>query len=195
MKSFETFALIAVLLVAAGCDKSKERSAATVATDTAVARDTTEQAHPTDREMAHILQTSNAVILRLASLAKARIETGPVRAFADTLIANHTAFNLRAQRTFLAINTVPLDSDESKSLVAHGDSARGDLEGRAGTVFERRFVELQHTIHQRLVERSDSVFLVNARDPFLKELLQEYRGMVRNHLEVLLALEHTAFRN
>ena len=187
--------VIPALFFAAGCEKSAERNAATVATDTTVARDTTEQPHPTDREMAHILQTSNAVILRLASVAKARIEAGAVRAFADSLIANHSAYSLRSQRTFLAINTVPLDNDESKLMVWQADSARRELEARSGTAFERGFVEIQQAMHQRVVERSDSVFLVNARDPFLKELLQEYRAMVRTHLDVLEALEHTALRD
>jgi putative membrane protein len=182
MKPFETFAFgCALACIGLGCEKTGERSAATVVADTAVAAPATEQA-PTDREIAHVLQTSNAVILREASLAKSRLGSGPGRALADSLIASHTAYNLRAQRTFLAINTVPLDNAHSDSLVTRGAEARRRLESASAADFERAYIADVADVHQRLIQLVDRVLMANTHDPFLKELLQEYRVMIERHL-------------
>ena len=185
-----TFTLgCAFVCLVLGCEKSDDRSAATVVPDTTAAAATTAEQSPTDREIAHILQTSNAVILRQASLAKSRLQSGAGRTLADSLIAAHTAYNLRAQRTFLAINTVPEDNDHSERLVTRGAEARQRLEGSSEADFERAYVGDVVTVHQDLIDLVDQILLANARDPFLKELLQEYRVMIERHLDSVRSVE------
>src|SRR5687768_10060369 len=133
-----TFAC-ALTCMALGCEKTGDRNAATVVADTTVAAATADTP-PTDREIAHILQTSNAVILRQASLAKTRLQRGAGRALADSLIADHTAYNLRAQRTFLAINTVPEEHAHSELMVLRTAETRRLLEGSSDADFERAYI-------------------------------------------------------
>lgn len=184
MKPVKLFALMILpAVLTAGCEDTKNGSQAAADQDTAVARAPIAEEAPTDREIAHILQTSNAVILRHASLAKSRLQSGAVRAFADTILANHTAYNLRAQRTFLAINTVPLDNEHSELMVAGAADSRAALEAKAGADFERAYVDTEVTLHQQVIDLLDDVLLVHARDPILQELLQEYRLMMGSHLD------------
>ena len=190
MKPLETFTLAcAFACLALGCEKTEDRSAATVVRDTTAAAPVTAVQPPTDREIAHILQTSNAVILRQASLAKSRLQRGAGRALADSLIADHTAYNLRAQRTFLAINTVPEDNEHSEMLATRGAEARRRLEGNAEADFERSYIADVVTVHQQLIDLVDQILIANARDPFLKELLQEYRVMIERHLASARSVE------
>ena len=174
-----TFAC-AITCLALGCEKTGDRNAATVVRDTTVAAATAEEP-PTDREIAHILQTSNAVVLRQASLAKTRLQRGAGRALADSLIADHTAYNLRAQRTFLAINTVPKEHEHSELMVTRAAEARRRLEGSSDADFERAYVADVATVHEELIDLLDRVLIAHARDPFLRELLQEYRVMIERH--------------
>jgi predicted outer membrane protein len=58
--------------------------------------------------------------------------------------------------------------------------------------FERAYAEKQVIVHQRLLDLLDKDLLANARDPFLKELLQEYRVMIEEHLDAARSLQGTA---
>lgn len=186
MKPVKLFALMLLPVVSiAGCQEAKNGSQATADADTAVARAPIAEEPPTDREIAHILQTSNAVILRQASLAKSKLQSGPVRELADTIIADHTAYNLRAQRTFLAINTVPLDNEHSKLMVSGSEDSRAMLEPKSGADFEQAYVDVEVTMHQQVVDLLDDVLLVHASNPFLQELLQEYRLLMASHLDAV----------
>jgi putative membrane protein len=176
-----TFAC-ALTCIALGCERTGDRDAATVVGDTTVAAEAADTP-PTDREIAHILQTSNAVILRQSSLAKTRLQHGAGRALADSLIADHTAYNLRAQRTFLAINTVPEEHAHSELMVSRAAETRALLEGSSDADFERAYIADVLTVHQELIDLVDRVLVANARDPFLRELLQEYRAMIERHLD------------
>lgn len=173
--------LLPLLLMAIGCEKTADRPATPPTPDSAVVADSAD-AGPTDREIAHALQTSNAVILRTASLAKGRLPAGPVRTFADTIIAHHSAYNLRVMRTFLAINMVPKESALSDDIIAHSNTARTALEAKRGAEFERGVVELEIAFHERMAALLDDALIETARDPRLQELLKTYRPMMTDHI-------------
>lgn len=173
--------LLLMALMAVGCEKTADRPATPPQPDSAVIADSADTG-PTDREIAHALQTSNAVILRTASLAKSRLSTGSVRAFADTIIAHHSTYNLRVMRTFLAINMVPKESALSDDINEHSDAGRTALETKSAAEFERGVVELEIAFHERMAALLDDALIETARDPRLQELLKTYRPMMTEHI-------------
>lgn len=176
-----------ILLMALACEQNADRPATPPRADSTVAAEAADTG-PTDREIAHALQTSNAVILRTASLARGRLSSGPARAYADTLIAHHTAYNLRVMRTFLAINMVPKESSLSDEMTAHSDSARTLLESMHGAAFERGVLESEIAFHERMAALLDQELIAAARDPRLQELLKTYRPMLAEHVALARAI-------
>ena len=186
MKAHYSFVwLFSAVIAVSACDRGDDAAGEPARANPVV--ETPPDAPLTDRENSHVLQTSNAVILRTASRARSGL-SGEALAFADTLIAHHSAYNLQAMRTFLAINMVPLDNEFSERLSAAADSARSSIESQAGPALERAFIDSEIMLHTRMAELIDTTLLPHAQDPRLKELLQRYREMLKNHLELARAI-------
>ncbi|MGQ0813923.1 MAG: DUF4142 domain-containing protein [Gemmatimonadota bacterium] len=174
--------LLLMLLAGPGCDET-ERAAQPSGDDTTVARAPLVEAPPSDPDIAHILQTFNAITLRRATLATSRSQSAAVRAFADSITAGHAALNARTMGWLHALNLVPVDNSHSRILNSSSDDARSDLEQKIGADFDRSYVDHEVTFHQRMLELLDASLLPNANNVGLRNELQHARPALAAHLE------------
>src|ERR1041384_6626107 len=87
---------------------------------------------PNDAQIAQIVLTADTVDVDYGNLAVKRTKNAEVKAFAETMIRDHTAVNDKAAALAKKVNLTPEASDTSKSLKSDGDKMLAKLKGRHG---------------------------------------------------------------
>lgn len=136
----------------------------------------------TDPEVAHVAVTANAIDVELAELARSRAQVEEVRAFARTMISDHTAVNGRAAALAAELGVTPLDNDVSRSLRSEAGAVRERLEGLDGSDFDVAYMEREVAYHQAVLDAIDALLIPSAQNPRLKALLGEVRPAIAAHL-------------
>ncbi|MGQ0563338.1 MAG: DUF4142 domain-containing protein [Gemmatimonadota bacterium] len=170
----------AILLLACGPDGDRNGAARN---DTTVRLAPVAENPPADPEIAHILQTSNAIALRRATLAQKNPHDAAVRSLADSISAQHSALNTNTIRLLHAINLVPVNNQHSRIMDSDADAAQRELGAQSGREFDRTYVDHVVTFHQRMLDLLDDVLLPTARNPQLRDELQRSRALIARHLE------------
>ncbi len=137
---------------------------------------------PSDAVIAHIAVTANAIDVSMAKLALERAGSKQVRAFASTMVSDHTAVNKRAAALAAKLKLTPEDNATSRSLQSGAAEARKKLEGLKGAAFDRAYMEREVSYHQAVLDALDKTLIPNADNAELKELLQDARTAVAAHL-------------
>lgn len=169
-----------IALLAASCDRidRSDRPAGEVPVERAVALEPA-----SDPEIAHLLQTASALTMRRATLARGRAENPEVRAFADTLAAAHSQFDAVTIRLLLATNTVPVNGERSKSLVANANEIYRELNQKSGAAFDVAYVDHELAFHEQFLALMDSALLPVVRGADLRAEVERARPMFAAHLE------------
>src|SRR5690606_25913591 len=76
----------------------------------------------TDPQIAHVAVTANAIDAELAGLVESRTTEEGVRAFARTMINDHTAVNEQAAALARRLGVTPEDNAVSQSLRSDADA-------------------------------------------------------------------------
>jgi putative membrane protein len=181
-------ALGAIAVIAAGCEKidrsGQPQSAVPVDDSTAAAA-----AAATDPEIAYLLQTSGAIVMRRATLAKGRAESAAVRAFADSESTAHGEFDAQTIRLLHATGTIPVNGELSKALNAAANETYRELNQRNGAAFDSAYVASEVAFHESLLALMDTALLPVVRSPDLRAELERARPMLNTHLARARGLE------
>jgi len=100
-------------------------------------------APPNDAQIAQIVLTADTVDVDYGKLAVKKTKNAEVKAFAETMIRDHTAVNDKAAALAKKINLTPEASDTSKSLKSDGDKMMAKLKGMHGAEFDKAYAELK----------------------------------------------------
>jgi putative membrane protein len=149
-------------------------------------------AAPTDPEIAHVLQTAGAIIQRRATLARGRAKSTAVRAFADSVVLQHSMFNAQTIRLLHASNLVPFDSERSQALNRDANDIFRELNQKDGSVFDVAYLDQEVAFHQKLLALMDSDLLPAVQSPDLRAEVERARPMLNAHLESARALQLSA---
>ena len=125
-----------------------------------------------DLEIAHIAYTAGAIDIRYAHLALALSEDPDVRAFAETMIRDHTAVNEKALQLIEMLNVTPQDNPVSQELNANAAAIRSELVQLEGNAFDRRYAENELAYHQFVNNAVETQFIPSVQTPELKALLE-----------------------
>lgn len=136
-----------------------------------------------DPQIAHIAVTANAIDVELAELAQSRTTSAEVRAFARTMITDHTAVNEQAAALAQRLGVTPEDNDVSRSLMDGAAEARRSLEGLQGAAFDRAYMDREVAYHQAVLDALDKVLIPGASNAELRGLLEQVRPAVAAHLD------------
>jgi putative membrane protein len=182
---------VLITLVAGGCEKidRSDQPEGAVPVETASA-----PAPPTDPEIAHLLQTSSAIVMRRASLAKGRAESTAVRAFADSLVNAHSLFDAQTIRLLHAVAMIPVNGERSQALNAGANDVYRELNRMTGAAFDVAYVDQELAFHESLLAQLDTALLPVVRSPDLRAELERARPMLAAHLASARGLEHPAAR-
>ena len=114
---------------------------ATLAVFTTVHAQTSDAAAaPNDAQIAMIAVVADTVDIDAGKMAEKKAANKEVKAFAATMVRDHTAVNKKATALAKKLGVTPEESATSKSLKADGDKEMAKLEGMSGAEFDKAYV-------------------------------------------------------
>jgi len=126
-----------------------------------------------DLEIAHTAYTAGAIDIRYAHLALAISENADVRAFAETMIRDHSAVNDAALTLVEQLDVTPQDNDLSRALLDGAATRLAELRRLDGRAFDCAYAENELGYHQLVNRTVEHDFIPNATVPELRSLLAE----------------------
>jgi putative membrane protein len=158
-------------------------TSAVLAVFTTAHAQTSEAAPPNDAQIAQIVLTADTVDVDYGKLAVKKTKNAEVKAFAETMIRDHTAVNDKAAALAKKISLTPEASATSKSLKADGDKMLAKLKGMSGAEFDKTYVDNEVSYHESVIGALDQTLMPNAKNAELKSLLETGRPIFTSHLE------------
>jgi putative membrane protein len=158
-------------------------TSAVLAVFTTAHAQTSEAAPPNDAQIAQIVLTADTVDVDYGKLAVKKTKNAEVKAFAETMIRDHTAVNDKAAALDKKISLTPEASATSKSLKADGDKMLAKLTGMSGAEFDKAYVDNEVSYHESVIGALDQTLMPNAKNAELKSLLETGRPIFTSHLE------------
>jgi putative membrane protein len=136
-----------------------------------------------DAEVAHVAVTANAIDVDLAKLALERGRSDEVKAFARTMVEDHTGVNEQAAALAKKLGVTPLPNDVSKSLQQGADAAREKLSHLSGTAFDQAYIAREVEYHQAVLNAIDDLLVPTTENAELQALIRTVRPAIAAHLE------------
>jgi putative membrane protein len=137
----------------------------------------------TDAEIAAIVVIANSADVENGELALTRAENPAVKAFARTMVTDHTAVNRQAAELVAMLGVTPAPSEASRSLAAATTAQRQSLAEKSGAAFDRAYIANEVAYHTTVLETLDGVLIPQAENGELKALLVAVRPAFVAHLE------------
>lgn len=172
MRSWTSSSFLLALVAAAAC-----------ATSPPAATMSAPGAGPTDAQIAAIVGAANTVDIEAGELAKSKSTNATVKAFAERMVADHTAVNQQATALVTKLGVTPEESDTSRALKQGGDANLQKLRGLEGAAFDRAYAENEVTYHEAVIQAVDTALIPHAQNAELSALLKAVRPALVAHLE------------
>ncbi len=134
-------------------------------------------------EIAAIMTAANEGEIAQGQAASGRATNADVRAFAQMMVADHTAALNAARDTFNRAGVNPTDNNITATLRANSQTTITNLNTYSGAAFDRTYMQTQVDLHSWLLNALDTALIPSAVTPELRTLLQTQRGSVATHLE------------
>jgi len=116
------------------------------------------------------------------NLAVKKTKNAKVKAFAETMICDHTSVNNQATSLAKKLGITPEASDTSRSLESEGDKKMAKLKAMHGAEFDKAYIDNEVAYRQSVIGALDKVLLPNAKNAELKNLLESGRPIFTSHL-------------
>jgi putative membrane protein len=136
-----------------------------------------------DAQIASIVVTANQVDIDAGTLAKATSTNPQVKAFAQTMITDHSGVNKQATALVTKLKVTPEDNDTSRSLKAGGEKNVATLKTLKGADFDKAYIDHEVAYHQQVLDALDKTLVPSAQNAELKALLVKVRPAFVAHLE------------
>ena len=158
-------------------------SAALAVFTTAHAQTSDAAAAPNDAQVAMIAVVADTVDVDTGRMAAKMATNKEVKAFAETMVRDHTAVNAKATALAKKLGVTPEASETSKSLKSSGDKEMAKLEGMSGAEFDKAYVDNEVGYHEAVIGVLDKTLIPNTKNAELKSLLESARPIFTSHLE------------
>ena len=137
---------------------------------------------PTDAQIAIIAVTADTVDIDAGKIAVEKTSNRSVKEFAETMVRDHTAVNVRATALAKKLGVTPQESDISKSLKADRDKKIAELKAMAGAEFDKAYIDNEVSYHEAVLRVLDKTLIPNTRNAELRKLLESARPIFVSHL-------------
>jgi putative membrane protein len=134
-----------------------------------------------DLEMAHVAVTASDIDIAYAHLALAFSENEAIRAFAETMIRDHSAVNAQVVALAKRLNVQAQDNALSQQLLAESQRIKDELSRLRGAAFDRRYAENELHYHQTVNGVVADAFIPNVENPDVKAAFQQALAIFREH--------------
>ena len=136
---------------------------------------------PTDPQIAHIAYTAGNLDIAAAKQALARSHNKTVRGFAQQMIRDHQAVNVKALALVKKLHVTPEANPTSAGLTKQADATRARLAHLRGAAFDRAYVNNEVAYHKTVNGALESTLIPNSKNDQLKSLLQTGLTLFREH--------------
>jgi putative membrane protein len=137
----------------------------------------------TDANIAAIVVAANNIDIRNGELALERSGRSDIRAFAQTMISDHSGVNKAAVDLVTKLKVTPVENATSTGLVASANDTRAALAARTGLDFDRAYIANEVDYHRAVLLAIDDALIPAAQNPELRALLVAVRPAVAAHLQ------------
>ena len=144
-----------------------------------------------DAQIAAIVVTANQVDIDAGKFAAEKSTDAAVKAFANTMVTDHSAVNKNAVDLVTKLKVTPEQNETSRSLKAGGDENVAKLRTLSGKAFDKAYVDHEVAYHEQVISALDSVLIPNAQNAELKALLVKVRPAFVAHLDHAKHLQQT----
>lgn len=142
-----------------------------------------------DAQIAHIAVTANQIDIDAAKDALGKTDNPQVKQFAQQMITDHQSVIDKANALATKLNVTPEENETSKKLQEAADKEKERLSNKAGSAFDRAYVEHEVAYHKQVIETVDKVLVPNTKNKELKSLLTSVKPVLNAHLEHAKSLE------
>jgi putative membrane protein len=134
-----------------------------------------------DLEIAHVAYTADLIDIRYAHLALGISKNPTVRAFAETMIRDHTAVNDRALALLKKLKVQPLGNAFSQQLLDQSDALVDELRQLSGRAFDQRYSRNELSYHRTVNGLVEKTFIPKIENPEMKALFQDALVVFKAH--------------
>jgi putative membrane protein len=134
-----------------------------------------------DLEIAHVAYTVDNSDIRYAHLALAVSKNPTVRAFAETMIRDHTAVNDRALALLKKLKVQPQANAVSQQLLDQSDQVVDQLRQLSGRAFDQHYARNELSYHHAANELVEKTFIPKIENPEMKALFREALVIFKTH--------------
>lgn len=139
------------------------------------------QADLNDLEMAHVAVTASNIDIAYAHLALAFSSNPDVRAFAETMIRDHTAVNAAVADLAERLGVQAQDNEMSRSLLREAERIKGEMSRLRGADFDRYYAENEVGYHRTVNGVVEDVFIPNIENRAVRDAFSQALGIFRGH--------------
>lgn len=136
---------------------------------------------PTDPQIAHIAYTAGTIDIAAAKQALTRSHNRAVRSFAQEMVRDHQAVNVKALALVKKLHVTPEDNATSQSLTKAASAERAKLRKLKGAAFDREYVNNEVAYHKTVNGALESTLIPSAKNGELKSLLETGLTLFREH--------------
>src|SRR5687768_158236 len=127
---------------------------------------------PTDPQIAHIAYTAGTIDIDAAKLALAKSRNAAVRDFAQTMLRDHDAVNVKALALVKKLGVTPEANATSEALAKQAAEAKARLASLDGAAFDRAYVANEAAYHGTVNGALKTILIPSAANAELKALLE-----------------------
>lgn len=138
---------------------------------------------PNDAQIAKIVLVANTVDVDHGKYVVKKTESADVKAFAQTMVRDHSAVNDKAIALAKKLGVTPEDSATSKGLHDNGKAELKKLKKLKGAAFDKAYVDNEVSYHVAVIDVLDKVLIPNTKNAELKALLKSSRPVFVAHLK------------
>ncbi len=139
------------------------------------------QADLSDVEMAHVAVTASNIDIAYAHLALALSENPEIRAFAETMIRDHSAVNGQVVALAEKLNVQAVDNALSRQLLNDAKRIKDELSRLRGAEFDRRYASNELAYHQTVNGVVADAFIPNIENGEVKAAFRQALAIFRGH--------------
>ena len=136
---------------------------------------------PTDPQIAHIAYTAGELDVAAAKLALAKSQNQTVRAFAQTMVRDHQAVNVKALALVKKLRVTPEANPVSASLSDQVSATINRLKGLHGPAFDRAYAAHEAGYHRTVNAALSGTLIPSADNAELKSLLETGLALFQEH--------------
>lgn len=136
---------------------------------------------PSDPQIAHIAYTAGQLDVATAKLALEKSKNADVRAFAETMVRDHEAVNVKALGLVKKLGVTPEANPVSASLEKGANESMARLRALDGAAFDRAYAEQEAGYHKAVNAALSDTLIPSADNAELKSLLQTGLSLFQEH--------------